>query len=408
MAIRATVERWAVTALFCLCLFLAGVAFAAVAPYRGIVAIEQLGLSNATFALILTIGSVIGAGMALVLGYLSDRARDRRILVLVTALAGALAYGLLYAFPSQWLFVATTILLLPFAGAVFSQLLAYTRSYYNARQPEQAEFMMSMQRTLFSAAWVIIPPVAGWLASTWSVFVVYLAATLAHIGIAAVFLWLLRLPDAQLQEPLATAPTPAARIQLPLASILAIIGVTGIRAALIVHLSGIPLGILNDFHGTLHDVGVNASVAALLEVPLMIGWAYALRRVSKVTILVGNGVLYGVYLMLLAQATTMTQVYLLQGLNAIATAALMSITISYVQDLIKGYVGLSTSLLDATTVVATAVSSLIFGWLAVGTAYRGTFFGGGVVALLGAGILFIAHRWGERTAQPDDQTSAHA
>lgn len=385
------IHQWAVTTLFGLCLFLSGISFAAVAPYRGIVAIEHLGLTNATFALIITVGATVGAVLAMLLGYISDHAKDRRMLVLVTAVVGAIAYGSLYAYPSQLLFIAMTIVLLPFAGALFSQLMAYTRTYYNTRQPDRAEFMMSMQRTLFSAAWVIIPPVAGWMASQWSVYVVFLAAMIAHIGIAAVFLWLLWLPDARIVEPAAlpTNETPR-RIRIPAASFGAIVGITAIRAALMVHLAGLPLSIVNDFGGDLGAVGFNASLAALLEVPLMIAWAYALRRVQKVHIIVFNALLYGVYLILLSRAENMLTVYWLQGLNAIATAALLSITISYMQDIIKGYVGLSTALIDVTTVIASLVSSVIFGWYAVETVYRGTFLAGGVVAFVGAVILWGA------------------
>jgi len=63
-------------------------------------------------------------------------------------------------------------------------------------------------------------------------------------------------------------------------------------------------------------------------------------------------------------------VFWLQILNGIATAALMSIPISYIQDAIKGRVGLSTSLMDAVAIGATLVGATAFGVLSAGEDYQ--------------------------------------
>ena len=52
-------------------LLLIGVSAASIAPYRAIVAIDNLGITNATYAVIMTVTSVATAVVSLVLGYFS-------------------------------------------------------------------------------------------------------------------------------------------------------------------------------------------------------------------------------------------------------------------------------------------------------------------------------------------------
>ncbi len=154
------------------------------------------------------------------------------------------------------------------------------------------------------------------------------------------------------------------------------------------HLTALPLAMTKDFGGTLKDVGINASLAAGLEVPFMLAWGLAAARIPKEAILVINALIYALYLLLLFQARSVVNVLWLQGLNAIATAALISITISYMQEAIKGRVGLSTALMDVVTVVSTFITSAIFAILASKESYTGVFAAASIFSLVGA--MFVA------------------
>jgi SET family sugar efflux transporter-like MFS transporter len=75
-------------------MFLSGVTFATTLPYAAIVGIETLGLSNGDYATLVSVGAVVGAIASVLIGYVSDRLPDRRILVLMSAFMGVLGYGL--------------------------------------------------------------------------------------------------------------------------------------------------------------------------------------------------------------------------------------------------------------------------------------------------------------------------
>ncbi len=383
-------RRLPVTVILSVTLFLIGMAAAAIAPYRAIAAIEGLGMSNSVFALVITLGSLGTALTSLVLGYFADRISDRRLLVLVSSSLGALAYGLIYLFHTQLTYILSFCLILPFGGALFSQTFSFSRAYYDLRQPQRAQFMMSVLRTLFSLAWVVVPPVAGWIASAHSVFDVFAAAALAYIGCTLIFGLLLVDSEARVGSAGKKPPSAATSWQIPPNRLVGIGGVTLVRVALALHLMAVPLALVKDFGGTLKDVGINASLAAGLEVPFMLAWGLAAARFSKEAILVVNSLIYALYLLLLFFAHSVRDVLWLQGLNAIATAALLSITISYMQEAIKGRVGLSTALMDVVTVVSTLMASATFAVFSSRQSYIAIFAAASLLSLMGAGIIALS------------------
>ncbi len=380
-----------VTGLLASSIFFTGMSAASIAPYRAITALDALGMHNSTYAFVITISSLATALASLLLGNLSDRIGDRRMLVIVSSVLGALAYGLIYLFPYKAIYIISFCLVLPFGGALFSQTFSFSRAYYDLNAPARSEFMTSVLRSIFSAAWVIVPPAAGFVAAKYSVFDVFGVAALAHLVCTLIFGLLLARSDAHVPPP-ARAQGRELRFWriLPTSRLIGISGVTLLRIAIVLHLTVLPLAIVNDFRGTLKDVGFNAALAAGLEVPFMLGWGVLAARWPKERILVINGFIYGSYLILIVFARSMTDVYILQVPNAIATAALMSITISYMQETIKGRVGLSTALMDVVTVISALVAAATFALLSTKTSHLAVFMAAGGLSCAGAVILALS------------------
>jgi SET family sugar efflux transporter-like MFS transporter len=387
--------RTPLTLPIALSLFFTGITYASTLNYGAIVGIDTLGISNGAYSVILTISSLAGAAASVALGYISDRIPDRRVLVIGTALMGALAFGMIYLFHNQVAFIIAVCVVMPFGGALFSQSFSYARSYYNDRAPERAEFMVTIQRTIFSVAWVIVPPIVGWLAAVTTVFNAYGVAALAYLVCAAIFGLLLRVPEARVgvaPRAAGQAAAPLAKARMEPAIFGGIVGVTLIFTAVQIRTVTIPLLITNTLEGSYADLGVFAGLAALLELPFMVAWGYALRWLSKHFIIICGAVLYAVYLVLIARAGSVTEVLWLQLLNGPATAALLTMPIAYLQDAIKGRVGLSTSLLDVSHVVAALATAGLFGVL-TGTVqnYPLMMMVAAGISLGGALTLFAAH-----------------
>ncbi|MDP3194987.1 MFS transporter [Tabrizicola sp.] len=383
-----------VTGLLATNIFLSGAAFAAMTPYRAIVGVDSLGLSNAAFGTVMALTAVGSACASVALGWLSDKVADRRILIFLCAAMGVVAFGLIWAIQTPFVFVLAFCLLVPFGNALFSQSFSYSRAFYNRTHPERAEFILSILRSMFTLAWIVVPPLAGLIAARWSAYSVFAFSALAHVGCTLVIglLWLQ--PNAKIGVATTDPDTPAApppRIRIAAPYRFGIVGVTCAMAAVQLNMVLLPLVILRDLNGTLAQVGINASIAAAIEVPAMIGWGYLAMRVRKDLILAAASVIFAVYFGLMLFVASFLQVVLLQAFAAIAIAALLSINISYLQEAIPSRVGLSTSLVDLSRVVSVWVAAAVFS-LNSGATYTPFMAVAALLSLGGAGLMLLAGR----------------
>lgn len=382
-----------VTGLLATNIFLSGAAFAAMTPYRAIVGVDELGLSNAAFGTVMALTAVGSACASVALGWLSDKVADRRILIFLCAVMGVVAFGLIWAIQTPFVFVLAFCLLVPFGNALFSQSFSYSRAFYNRTHPERAEFILSLLRSMFTLAWIVVPPLAGLIAARWSAYSVFAFSALAHVGCTLVIglLWLQ--PNAKIGvaiDPNTSAATPP-RIRIAAPFRFGIVGVTCAMAAVQLNMVLLPLVILRDLNGSLAQVGINASIAAAIEVPAMIGWGYLAMRVRKDVILAVASALFTLYFGLMLFVGSFLQVVLLQAIAAVAIAALLSINISYLQEAIPSRVGLSTSLVDLSRVVSVWVAAAVFS-LNTGTTYAPFMAVAAVLSLGGAILMLLAGR----------------
>lgn len=382
--------RMPVTAMLGASVFCSGVTFAATMPYGAIVGIETLGLANEHYAALVSISSIVGALVTMLIGYASDRLPDRRILVLLAAVAGATGMGLIYFGRSQMAFIIAITVIWPFGFAMFSQNFAYVRVYYNERAPDRAHFMITALRTVFSVAWVIVPPLAGYVAAQYSVFDVFLISALAYLACGVIFAVMMTDGTTRIAAaPIAKRHANDRRGLLPTPVVAGLAGILIINVAMRLVSLAMPLSIVTRLGGTVTDVGIYAGIAAALEIPFMLMWGYLGRWLTREAIIIGNGLLLGVYIALVSQARSVADVFWLQAINGIAAAALLSVTISYMQDAIKGRVGLSTSLMDVVGISATLVGAAVFGVLSAGGDYQLVLVTASGVAIVG-GLVMLA------------------
>jgi SET family sugar efflux transporter-like MFS transporter len=368
-------------------IFLIGLSSSAINPYRGIVAIDGLKMSNSAFALVSFFSSLGTAIVSLMLGHFADRVADRRLGVMICAAFAAFAYALIFLAPSQLSYVVAFCVVLPFGGALFSQTFSFSRAYLDRENIKHSEFMMSVLRTLFSLSWVVAPAVVGWVASHFSVFAVFGAAAASQVMLLLVFGSLFLRNDTKVGAAQALSLDLEGGKRLPEGRIIGIVGVTLLRVAIFLHLMTVPLVITHNFHGSLTDVSLNAAICAGLEIPFMIGWGYAAARFGKEFVIIASAVVYAIYLCLICFAHSVQDVLWLQGVNAIGTAALVSIPISYMQESIRGRVGLSTALFDTITVIASTVAAGIFVAFSTRENYIPVMLAAAIVTLLGAGAI---------------------
>jgi MFS transporter, SET family, sugar efflux transporter len=139
--------------------------------------------------------------------------------------------------------------------------------------------------------------------------------------------------------------------------------------------------------GTVTDIGVVVGIVAFLEVVFIFVWARIQLRMHPVTALAAGTALYAVYLALLGYSTVPWHVYALTPLSAFAAAALISIPITYIQDLIADRPGLGSSLISVNLFLSGGLSAILF---ALGTRfsdYSGTSLLGALAGMAGFALL---------------------
>ena len=145
------------------CNLLLGLAFSFVAPFYSMFGTIEVGMSNWTFGVFMTVTSVAGIAISTVLARWSDTRFSRRSILLLGCISGMAGYAG-YAFIRDifWLTVIGSVAL-GIASITFSQLFAYAREAIDRHgvPPDQAPLYMNIYRLVFSLAWTAGPAVAA-------------------------------------------------------------------------------------------------------------------------------------------------------------------------------------------------------------------------------------------------------
>ena len=374
-----------------LAIFAFGFAGAATSPYQAVIAIRELGLSNGLYSALIFAAAAVNVTVSILLGNLADRLGEFRRLMLSVAVFGIFGYGAVYVFPTQATFVLSALLLLPIYNALNSLLFANVRATTNGMPRADVATVNSGVRAMISLSWVLVPGFVGILLSrSTSMLPAYLFASLACL--VCLCLIAAFLPR---QSGTDNAATHHLSYLAALAEVISprvfvrVIAVALISSTLHVNGAILPLIVTGPAHGTVGDIGILVGIVALLEVVFIVVWGRAQRIMSHVTALAIGTIIYVVYLLLLGFAFAPWHVYALTLVSGVGAAALISIPITYLQDLIAERPGLGSALISVNIFVSAGLSALLF---AIGTGvsgYSGTAIIGAAAGLCGLFLLLF-------------------
>ncbi|MFJ4871551.1 sugar efflux transporter [Streptomyces sp. NPDC088757] len=363
---------------------------------------DAVGAGPGLIGLYFTGCAVIGVGINLAMGRLSDRLSDRRTALAATALAGAAGALVFTGARGYALVFATGALLLGLNEAYISQLFAYVKEFADSTGREVTRFGSSV-RSVFSAGWVVGPPVGLFLLTHAGFGRVYAGAAVLLLVTAVLGRWFLPV--------LPTPPTVPGRLRpdpergggrrrsrsgmrrtlaaVPRRSRLLLGSVTAVNVANQMYLIAIALYVTRDLHLSASLVGVMAGVCAALEIPLMIVVGRVADRVGKVRLVAGAVVLATFFFCLLPTAGTAPVLIALQLPNALWIAVIASIPMVLVQQEVPGGAGTVSALYSSTFPVAQLMAGALTGVVAARTGYRGVFWTCAGLCVLAAVLLLL-------------------
>jgi MFS transporter, SET family, sugar efflux transporter len=383
-------------ALLAVMIFVHGSAIGSTLPYLSVTAINELGLSDQAYSLVVFAASLAAVTIGVSMGILSDIIGDRRKMILAMALTGAAGYSAVFFFPSAPVFVLATVFVVPFFQALSSLLFAGARARTAGFPGREAASVNATMRSFTSAAWVVMPAAMGFaLAGSRSMLGAWGVAGLCAFLIFLASLFLMQksaiAAAAERSGPGFLASLKEIASPLMLARMLSMASLTGT-----IRLSSTlwPLIVTVNLGGTTADVGVIAGLIALLEVPFMLIWAALLKRAGILAILIAAGLIYAAYMAALTFAAAGWQIYALTIPGAAGAAALLSMPLSYFQDLFPGRPGLGTSLYPINSFLGNALTALAFAAGAHYFGYSGAAWLGVLMVFAGiAGLLAVERRW---------------
>lgn len=357
-----------------------GFAGAATTPYQPIVGIKVIGLSDFTYSVVAFCAVVANLAASIAIGLVSDRIGHYRApMVIVTAL-GIVGFGLIWLFPTPWVFALATIGPIALFNVVSTLLFANIRNHSDGMTPIELGDSITIVRMAISIAWILVPGLVGAaLAGTGSALTAYSFATLLALGCFASIATLMphdRHKNLEKSHKKASSFDDFKRLFSPFV-VKRLLGIALITSVLHVNAIALPLIITGRGGGTVEDVGMVMGFVAGLEAILMLVWARIGRRRSQIGIFFVASLLYAIYLVWLAFLTTRWEIYAASAIGGIGAAAIVSQPISYLLGIIHDRPGLSASLIAINMFVGGGIGTALF---AIGTSFAGY----GTVTIMGA------------------------
>lgn len=375
-----------------LAIFFFGFTGAATSPYQSIIGIRELGLDDSFYAGLMFAAAIVNVTASVLMGIWADRLGDYRNSTLLLCLFGIAGYLVVYTVASAPAFVISKLLLLPIFGAVNSLIFANVRANSKGMSSADLIAVNSIMRAMISLSWVLVPGLVGVaLTGSQSMLPAYLLAALA--ALVCFVLVAFFLPKS---EPI-THTQGDSRYKL-LASlkevcsgkvIVRVFAIALICSMLHINDAVRPLIITGKAGGSVADIGTIVGIVAALEVIFIIFWGWVEKRMPSIAALALGAALYALYLLLQGFSTETWHVYAQSLLSGFAAAAIISLPITYLQDLIADRPGLGSSLIAVNIFLGAGLSSLIF---AVGTQftdYGGTSILGALFGLAGVALLIF-------------------
>lgn len=376
------------------CILLIGFSAASIGPFQSIIGIERLGISDQAYAVVSTLGAIISVVAAVSLGIYTDQTGKNRSVLAWCNGVGIIAGGVMFLLPSTASFVLVHVILLPIALTVFSQYFAVAALAANKNVNLEKDSCLSLIRAGFAGSFALTPPLwAIVIANGTDLLMVYFFIAVASAMSLTIILWswpnneqYVELERSGVTFLTALGEIGATRVWMRLVLICVIVGINGLYNILL------GLIVVTKLGGAEADVGWFAGGISLIEVPVMLFAPLLLRWMSRPELILIGVLFYAVFLSLLGLFPNIYTAWVLIIPGAIGAGITLSISLGYLQDLVKDRPGAGSALLSVSHFGGSIYAALILAGGASLTDYVGTAWIGSGLGLLAALFLVFLDR----------------
>lgn len=358
----------------------------------------SLFLANAVHAAPVLIGlfftayatSEIVAG--LVMGWLSDRMRDRRVLIGLCSLAGAAGMLCLALLRDYALLLVACMVFTSIGSGALAQLFAYTNEFATARGREITAYS-SVMRSVFSGAWVVGAPLGLVLMARYGFRPLYLAVAVVTLAMGAAGRWGLRSVPGKTGVETARAGEAAGRnglrrtvreARLPVRVWLLLSVVLILNTVIQMYNIDISLHVTKNLGRSTDLVAWMVGLTSAAEIPVMIVAGRSARRLGNGRLVGASAVVAVASYCLMAVVSAPGALVAVAVLTGVWQGVALSIPMVMIQEEMPGGVGMSSSIYGAAFSSAGLIAGAVTGTTAALVGYGGVLWVCAALSAMGA------------------------
>lgn len=374
-----------------------GIAYSFVLPFSSMFGIDEVGMSNTEFGIFMMVSTLCGVGFSTYIGKLSDRVSDRKMILILCAIAGAIGY-IGYAYSRDYyvlLIISSTFL--GISSSTFSQIFAYGREVLvKSKLPSnEIPLYMNILRVLFALSWTVGPAIAAYVLLYFGFKGMFLVAAACYIIVVGIVLISLKKTSkaqitAQPKPP--QASTPLRQVIFQPFIFVNLIAFTLISTANTISSLNMAQFVTKVLNGEEKDVGVVFSIPPVFEIPFMLGFGVLALRVKSDNLIRLGSLLAFAYFFATFFATDVWHIFLIQVLSAAYISITSGIAITYFQDFIPSMPGTAMTLYSNTGKIGSLLGFLLFGLLSDAFGYRNVYLWCAIFAFIAMIMLFALVR----------------
>jgi SET family sugar efflux transporter-like MFS transporter len=378
--------------------FIFGLSISFVGPYYSLFGIDEVGMSNISFGVFMTVMSLAGIIISTYLGKLSDKRVTRRRMLLISSVAAIIGYAGFAFIRDYYSLLFIAIIILGISSATIPQLWAYAREVIKqADVPEkETPYVMNVFRMFFALSWTVGPALAAWILIAVGFKGLFLFASFGYL--LAVFIILRRLKDVPRVVSTGQQPIHLGKFILTPHIFANIVAFFLLTTATSINMMNTPQFVTKVLGGSEMNVGIIFSIPPLFEVPFMIGVGILATRWDNGLLIRLGFLISFIYFLLIILATEPWHIYPIQILSAAQVSITTGIAVTYFQNFIPDEPGTATTLYMNTMRIGSTLGFLLFGLFSEYLGYRSVFLictafaGIGLLLLLAYGKEKIVHQ----------------
>lgn len=343
-------------------LFICSSASALVNPFLSIFLSQNLNASASQIGLFVSLNSISGIIISTILGRISDKASDGRIILAIAILAGLIGY-ILYALITQfYLLLVVSIIFIGLSSVINSQIFVYAKQNFNGDEKSQSK--ITFLRTFVSIAWVSSPLLGALLDDKLGFNGLFLGTAISYLFSFIILIIFFKPKPKEHIKPKKN-DVKKDKVYSNKYIIECFIVFTLLQVINTVLNTSVPLYVTENLHYGNAYIGIISSFAAFAEIPFMIILA-SLSIKFPIKHLINAGIITCLcFLILLLYVNNIYLIIFIHILKAVFVSAYMGIGIAFFQDMMPNRYGTSTTLYTNTTRLGTILGGMVISMFSV-------------------------------------------